>query len=179
MKPAIAGFTLIELLVAVVVVAILISVAVPSFQTFVLNDRDSGQINALSSSFNYARSEAVKRNTSAGVKVCPSSDALTCNTPVGGWAGGWIVLDMDPLDTAPVLQALPGLGGANTVTASGGGASAITFKSSGAVAASAKIKICDPRGSAYARDVEVSPVGTITASQTVGKDAAGNALTCP
>jgi type IV fimbrial biogenesis protein FimT len=179
-----AGFTLIELLVTIGVAAILAAIALPAFNNFILNDRDAGQINALVGSFNYARSEAVKRNTSYGVRVCPSSDGQTCNGLSTAWYSGWIVLDMNPADGNPitnallVLQYIPALGGANTMTASGAGGTGVTFKSNGTVAASVKIQVCDMRGSAFSRDVEVSPVGSITASQTAGKDASGNALTC-
>lgn len=170
------GFTLIELLVAMVVGGILIAMAVPAFNNFVMNDRDAMQNNSLAMSFNYARSEAVKRNTAAGIQVCPSSNATTCNSPATGWAAGWIVLE----PTAPmVLQAAPALAGANALTITVGGPLGVTFKSTGAVVAPTKIKICDPRGSAYARDVEVSAVGNVTASQNPGHDAAGAALTCP
>ncbi len=173
------GFTLIELLVTMGVAAILCAIAIPAFNSFVLNDRDSAQINSLSMSFNYARSEAVKRNTLVGVTVCPSDNVTTCDTPAAGWAAGWIVLDLDPTDLKPVMQAVPALAGANVLTATGGGANGISFKSTGIVTASAKIKICDIRGGAYARDVEVNSVGGITASQNPGKDASGVALACP
>ena len=63
------GFTLIELLMAIVVGGILLAIAVPSFQSFVLNDRDIGQVNSLVSSFNYARSEAVKKASPTGITV--------------------------------------------------------------------------------------------------------------
>ena len=89
------GFTLIELMVALTVAGILTAIAVPAFNSFVMNDRDANQINAFSSSFNYARSEAVKRNTAVGVQVCPSIDGATCN-PAAAWSSGWIVLDMGP-----------------------------------------------------------------------------------
>ena len=172
------GFTLIELMVAVSVAAILTAVAIPAFSNFMMNDRDSSQINALSSSFNYARSEAVKRNTPVGVQVCPSTDRLTCNA-AAPWSSGWIVQDMDPTDTTPLLQALPALGGSNVLTATLGGATGVVFRSSGAVTAPVRIKICDPRGSLFARDVEVSAVGNIAVSQTPGRDANGGALVCP
>ncbi len=45
------GFTLIELLVTIVVGAVLAAIAIPAFQTFVMNDRDSAQINSLAYSF--------------------------------------------------------------------------------------------------------------------------------
>jgi type IV fimbrial biogenesis protein FimT len=173
------GFTIVELLVAMVVAGILAAIAIPAFNNFVQNDRDTGQINSLAMSLNLARSEAVKRNTFAGVKVCPSSNG-SCNSPAGGWAAGWIVLDLDPSNTlAPVLQQVPALAGTNVLTATGGGANGITFKSNGSVLALLKVKVCDSRGSAYARDIEVTTVGTVTASQNPGYDAAGASLTCP
>ena len=77
------------------------------------------------------------------------------------------------------MQSLPVLAGSNVLTAALGGATGVVFRSTGAVTAPVKIKICDPRGSAYARDVEVSAVGNIAASQNPGRDANGAALVCP
>jgi type IV fimbrial biogenesis protein FimT len=184
MKSAVSGFTLIELLVAITVAGILAAIAIPAFNNFVMNDRDATQINSLAASLNYARSMAVKMNTQAGVEVCPSSDGQTCNAPAGGWAGGWVVLDMtNPLAPVP-LQAVPALAGVNAVSATGAGANLIVFRSNGTVSTgaantAAQIKICDPRGGAFARDVEVSPVGSISSSQKPGQSATGAPLACP
>jgi len=175
-----AGFTLLELLVTVAVAGMLVAIAVPAMNNFIQNDRDATQINSLVASFNYARSEAVKRNTSVGVQVCPSSNGSACNA-AAVWSQGWLVFYMDPTDIAPLLQSVPALAGSNVLSASGGGATGITFKSTGGVSAASttKIKICDTRGGAFARDVEVSVVGNITASQNPGFDANGVALACP
>ena len=170
---------MIELLVAMGVAGILAAIAIPAFNTFVMNNRDAQQINSLALSFNYARSEAVKLNTTVGVQVCPSSDQLTCNGPANGWAAGWIVLDMSALPTPKVIQAVPALSGPNAITAAGAGANGVTFKSNGTVVGSAQIKICDPRGGAFARDVEISPVGSISSSQMAGQSATGVGLACP
>jgi type IV fimbrial biogenesis protein FimT len=179
-----SGFTLIELLVTIGVASILAAIAIPAFNNFVMNDRDATQINSLVASLNYARSMAVKLNTRNGVEVCPSSDGQTCNAPARGWADGWVVLDMtNPLAPIP-LQAVPALSLTNRLTATGAGANAIIFRSNGTVSrgpviTTAQIKVCDPRGTAFARDVEVSPVGSISSSQTPGQSATGAALACP
>jgi type IV fimbrial biogenesis protein FimT len=175
------GFTLIELMVGVLVAGILMAIGVPAFNNYVLNDRDTTQINSLVYSLNYARSESVKRNTAAGVEVCPSSNLTSC-AAASPWSSGWIVLDLDPTDITPVLQAVPAFAGSNTVTASGTGATGVVFNSSGATQGSATlaIKICDTRGAAYARDVEVTSIGTTQASQKVGFQVNGTtALVCP
>ncbi|HEY2782503.1 MAG TPA: GspH/FimT family protein [Steroidobacteraceae bacterium] len=179
MKRQSLGFTLIELLVALGVAAILAALAIPAFNNFIMNNRDANQINSLALSFNYARSEAVKLNTPVGVQVCPSSDQTTCNGPANGWSAGWVVLDMSTTPNPRVIQGVPALAGTNTITAAGAGANGVTFKSNGTVVGSAQIKICDQRGGAYARDVEISAVGSISSSQMAGQSATGAALACP
>jgi type IV fimbrial biogenesis protein FimT len=171
------GFTLIELVVTIAVGAILTAIAIPAFQSFVMNDRDSAQVNSLAYSFNYARSEAVKQDLASGVTVCPSS---TGNPPCNGtaWQQGWIVYYTDANGVNQVLQAIPALSSSsgNTVTAGGSPTNGITFLSSGmasglagaAITAPLQITVCDQRGAAYARDVEVNVAGRVAASQKVG-----------
>jgi len=173
---------LIELLVTLLVASILVSVGVPSYKTFVLNDRDTSQANSLVSSLNYARSEAVKMNSATGVTVCPSSDSQTCNNG-NSWATGWIVFDTLPGTLIPnILQAIPATSGGNTLNARGAGQAGVQFSSSGQLAGPAttlQITICDSRGAAFARDVEVNTTGRVAASQNVGLSVAGAALVCP
>jgi prepilin-type N-terminal cleavage/methylation domain-containing protein len=57
------GFTVIELMVVVVVAAILMMVAVPSFTNFFANRRVEGVATELSTDLQFARSEAVSRQT--------------------------------------------------------------------------------------------------------------------
>jgi len=182
-RPAQNGFTVIELMVTVAVAAILVAIAVPAFNSFVLNDRDISQFNSLVASFNYARSEAIKQNLRIGVAVCPSSNGNTCSG-TAAWSGGWIVLNQDPrLAGTPqaVIQAVPALAGGNTVTATLSGANGIVFQYNGGLASSQAlaIKICDPRGSAFAREVEVNATGKVAATQTPGQQVSGAPLTCP
>lgn len=176
--PAIArlGFTLIELVVTISVGAILTAIAIPAFQSFVMNDRDSAQVNSLAYSLNYARSEAVKQDLAGGVTVCPSPTAAT---PCAGsaWNQGWIVYFTDANGANQILQSVPALSSnnGNTLTATGSATTGITFLSTGmatglagAITAPLQITVCDQRGAAYARDVEVNVAGRVAASQKVG-----------
>lgn len=83
------GFTLIELMVTVAVVAVLVSLAMPSFTTVINNNRLTSQANELVSALQTARSEAVRRN--ASVTLCGSADGSTCAGTDDPWQR-WIVL---------------------------------------------------------------------------------------
>jgi type IV fimbrial biogenesis protein FimT len=75
-----AGFTLIELIVSVAVLAIVITLAVPSLTNLML---DAGLKTVAIDVYNtmgYARSEAIKRN--ATVDIIPTG---------GNWKNGWTV----------------------------------------------------------------------------------------
>ena len=82
------GFTLLELMTALAILAVLMSVGVPSFVTMIRNNRITAQANEMVSALNYARSESVKRGIP--VSVCSSTDGATCAASTT-WSTGWIV----------------------------------------------------------------------------------------
>jgi len=182
------GFTLIEVMVTITVAGILLAIGVPAFQSFVQNDRDIGQANSLVGSLNYARSEAIKRGSPTGITVCPSALGLACDVGSTAWAGGWIVVDTNNADcggaACPVLQSVPAMSGSNTLTPVGSAKFGITFLSSGLPTPATTnpaltIRICDTRGAAFARDVEVNSTGRVASSQNIGQTVGGAALVCP
>jgi type IV fimbrial biogenesis protein FimT len=82
------GMTLIELIVAMLVLAILMSIGIPSFREFAGNSRSGAAASSLISSLNLARSEALKR--SSLVSVCPSVNQADCVDALD-WSTGWLV----------------------------------------------------------------------------------------
>lgn len=84
-----SGFTLIELMITVAVLVIVLTVAIPSFNSTIQNSRSTALANDLSGALNLARSEAVKRG--AEVRVCPRNAAGTACSGTD-WTAGWLVL---------------------------------------------------------------------------------------
>lgn len=85
-----SGFTLIELMITLSVMAILLAIAVPSFQDVALSSKLTVLANDFVASAQLARSEAIKRNRPA--TLCASSDGASCT---GAWSDGWVVLRDD------------------------------------------------------------------------------------
>lgn len=88
---AVAGFTLVELMVTVAVLAILITLAVPSFRDLLSNSRSATLTNELVFSLKLARSESIKRGLRT--EVCPrtTANAATCSASADDWSNGWVV----------------------------------------------------------------------------------------
>lgn len=74
------GFTLVELMVVVVIVATMLGIGVPLFQTFILDQRLQATSSDLRIGLTLARSEAVKRNRIIELEPYPD-----------GWADGWTI----------------------------------------------------------------------------------------
>jgi len=180
------GFTLIELLVTVVVLSILLSLGVPAFRSFMQNDQQWTQTNTLVVGLNSARSEAIKSDRAAGVQICSSSDGTGCTATA--WDQGWIVLGVDPANPRALkpLQVVGRLPAGTTLTEANNNL-IITFVSNGTLntnllqnpAARVAFKMCDARGAAYARYLEVTLMGRVVASPVVGQDLNGVPLICP
>jgi len=88
-----SGFTFYELMFTLVILTILTTIASASFSTTIFRQ---STLNATSSLFHilqFARTEAVKRNTY--VTVCPSQDFENCSND---WSTGFIVF-VDPDST--------------------------------------------------------------------------------
>jgi type IV fimbrial biogenesis protein FimT len=88
------GFTLIELLIVVSIVAILVTVAAPSFVQQMDDSKAYGVRDKLTDILAYARSEAVSRREN--ITVCASNDGVNCSGNVADWNAWWLVRDTLP-----------------------------------------------------------------------------------
>lgn len=115
------GFTLIEMVMAVAILAILMTIAAPSFRSLTMNNRIVTQTNEFVTDIAHARAEAVRRNTR--VTICKSNDGATCVNSAN-WQDGWIVFtDPNTYGTVntdeTILRAHAALADGTTLSAAG------------------------------------------------------------
>lgn len=113
------GFTLIELVTAIAILAIIIGLAVPSMQSYILNQRVRNASFDLTSDLLFTRSEATKRN--ANVVMAATG---------GTWQNGWTISAGGV--TLKERQTIRDL----AITATGG--ATITFRHNGRLAGNAQ-----------------------------------------
>ncbi|MEP6907358.1 MAG: GspH/FimT family pseudopilin [Pseudoxanthomonas sp.] len=82
----VSGFTLVELMVVIAIAAILLTVALPSFQAVLRSNRLATTSNELLTSLSLARSEGIRSTRGGG--VCASASGTACD---GNWNNGWLV----------------------------------------------------------------------------------------
>lgn len=147
------GFTLIELLITVTILGVLLSLAVPAFQSTIAKNHVASAASTLSTSLSLARSEAIKRG--ASVTVCKSANSSTCATS-GDWAQGWImfITSGTPLRIYDAPSVGVGLGSAPDQ---------IVFSSVGAASSAASFDVC--KTGVNRKTVQLSASGRIRVTE--------------
>jgi type IV fimbrial biogenesis protein FimT len=154
------GMTLVELLVTVTLVAILLVVGLPSYQSITTTNRMAAEMNALISDLQYARGEAVKEGQP--VTMCASSNGTACSNSTN-WANGWLIFSdangNRSVNTGEaVLRIQSALGSTDTLTSSS--LQAVTFNRNGFSSNAGSIKLGDAAGSSdRIQCVKLSVVG--------------------
>ena len=87
-RQATRGFSIVELMAAILVGAVLLAIAVPSFRTTLQKHRLRASVGNLQAAIQYARTEAVLRATY--VSLCASTDGATC-AGTATYETGWLV----------------------------------------------------------------------------------------
>ena len=159
------GFTLIELMVALAVLAILLTVGVPSMQTLISNDRLTTATNSLAASLNLARSEAAKQGLSA--TLCSSNDQTSCtgSSLTDGWLI-WVDANANSTLDAPgeIVRIAEALKGSIVVTAA---ATTLLFDSTGFTSTPGTIKICDDRTGNLGKQLRILAGGSVSLSTQI------------
>lgn len=160
------GFTLLELMITVAIAAILLAVAIPSFQSVMSSNRITSQTNNFLADLAVARSEALKRGT--GVSICASSNGTSCSgTATTDWSTGWIVFtdsgtvgSVDGSDT--VLRVGDTLRGGVALTSTSGSAQGyIRYSPSGSVTTTNSFTLC--KSGMTGRTIAISLTGRASA----------------
>lgn len=172
-----SGLTLVEMITTTALIAIVGTLAVPSFNHMRLNAQRTATVNNFFHSLFLARSEAVKRGEI--VSLCRSSDGQVCAPRSAAWTVGWIVFVNRDRDEPAVRDESEELlavyaGWENGTIASN--RLTYSFRPTVQGVVNGTIVFCDPRGSAQARAIIISHTGRPRVAQ---KDASGRPLRCP
>ena len=159
------GFTLLELMVVLAIVAILTTLAAPSFTRLVQANTISINVNTFMADLRYARSESTRRG--GGVVMCrsdaPEAAVPVCSTTSGadvrGWVSGWLVyFDANRdgiIDAGEVLRVQSPVARLDSITEKSGNASSIfRFTATGRLFDVSAATSLQFGGSSYARDVQ-------------------------
>jgi len=158
------GFSLVEVIVTMAIAAIVLTVGVPSFQSYTQNNRQTIAINELATALQLARSSAITHRMRA--VVCKSSDGANCTT-MGTWTQGWIVFtDADNNNTFDagenILRVHGPVQGNVTISGNANTADLIVFNPQGILASlNGRITYCDSRGNNYATALFISRGGRV------------------
>lgn len=173
-KRAQAAFTLVELMIVVIIVAIVLAIAAPSFVKVIRNNQLRVQADSLVTSLNLARSESVKR--SVAVVLCnPDSTTGACD---GNLADGWTVFadlnddgDYDAAGTDPdvLIRVFDAVANGYTLTNRTGVsdyAGSFKYYPDGTADDAAALLVCPPdRDAQEAWEIDVTLVGRPVARQ--------------
>ena len=177
------GFTLVELLVSMAVLAVLLGVAVPSFQSVVASSQLSSRTNDLVGALSLARSEAIRRG--ARVTLCKSSDGASCASS-GDWDQGWIAFvdtTRSGTDAAvdsgeTVIQIYQGNANAVSIKGSTNVANYVSFASDGRAKVMAgtpqtgTLRPCSSSAAlnndSRARSIEITTTGRVSSTTVTG-----------
>lgn len=160
-KRSISGISLIELLIVITIVAILMAIGIPSYQSVITSNNISSEVNALAADLAHARSEAIKNG--APVSVCASDTSgagpYTCSASTT-WSGGWITVASIPANTVLRIQQ-PLTTTDAVISASTNALTTVSFNYFGFSTIKGSITVSPQSGTVNPKTVCVSAVGNI------------------
>ncbi len=170
------GFSLYELLMTMILVALVLTLGIPSFGSVVANHRVRVEVDALFHAVHVARKASVVRRRV--IMICPSYDGIDCE-PGFDWSMGWMMFvntDRDrPAardDDEPVLHYHP-VDQNTRITAN---RHSFTLRSTELRATNGTLIFCDRSGRVAPRALVISYTGR---PRVARKDSRGKPYRCP
>ncbi|MFO1370610.1 MAG: GspH/FimT family pseudopilin [Marinagarivorans sp.] len=170
------GFTLIEMMVAISIAAILLAVAIPSFQSLIKRNAIENLQTRLAAALTAARSEAASRNVVT--TLCSTDTGTGC--VANKWSSGWIVfidLNGDAIkdNNEEILQTFQNNNGylIKFKNEANNAINSLSFTSQGFVRndVRAYAAFCDPEKTAnYTQGLTVERSGRVMKAKTVAFD---------
>ncbi|NCF27482.1 MAG: prepilin-type N-terminal cleavage/methylation domain-containing protein [Gammaproteobacteria bacterium] len=202
------GFTIAELIIVIIIAGVLAAIAAPNMSEFVKNNSRANRVNTMVSALNYARGQAVTRNTR--VSLCKSAAFANCDAAgTGDFGTGWIVfidgntrgiVDGVAPNNDTVLRIFqPDMGNNATLTGVKNVVSitmaGLSYENTGlgldlnaaagdtVVSPNTVFRYCDDRGAAEARGIVITPTGYPRLTRDTNGDGTddigGTNLVCP
>lgn len=100
--PVQTGFTLVELVVVMAIAAILLTLAVPSFNDSIARRRVEGASNELSADLQYAKTQALNNNAGVSLTTSPTGYVISGTTAAGNQTYKTITLNSGLSITQPI-----------------------------------------------------------------------------
>ena len=144
-----AGYSLYELVMTLALVAIVLTIGLPSFSGMVARSHQRVEIDALFHAIHLARKESIVRRRV--VSLCPSFDGQSC-VPGRDWSGGWLLFVNSDRDELTRHRA----GDAGRITANRRG---FSLRSTQQRATNGTIVVCDKAGRTRPKALVVSYTG--------------------
>jgi len=173
------GLTLIELLIAMAIIGIIVAIGLPHFNNIIKNNTLITNTNVFVALINYARSEAVTRESNIVICATTDSTAAVPNCNSNNWEAGWVVFsdvgntpnnfDNNDVMLKRAASAATGI----TIRTTFATVGRLTFAKTGLASSAGVISFCDDRPIINSRAIAVSRVGRVS---PLGQ---GSAIACP
>ena len=159
LRSTLQGFSLYELIVTIGLVALVLTLGLPSFGGIIANHRLRVEVNALFHAIHLARKESIVRRRV--VTLCPTRDNFACERDLD-WSGGWMMFvnrdrngdgQRDPDE--PILQVFK-VDPANRIVAN---RMSFSLRSTELRATNGTMIFCDRAGRAAPRALVISYTG--------------------
>lgn len=168
------GVALVEVIVVICLMAILMTIGVPNFQTIIVSNRLTLQANTMLSALSFARSEAIKRNR-----------LVVFTKTAADWAEGWtIFVDINAnksldVDQEPELQRYEAIWSGYSINRVGFSNAGVIYRPDGRTTTIGHFDICSPVSNADFREIIIADTGRVRIDRPGSSGKTYEGVNCP